>query len=200
VTRFGLVSIARRPRTRAGGCLSGGGVVVEAGGGVVEVGGGVVEVGGGAPPPDVGGGGGGGLDATAVATPMPRRAATAHAAATARSPPRNLALPTSTATFEPEMSISTRLQQLENPSSCASIALDINWKHTPVGRDTTALRSGVHRCAHRIVAVRRVRFRSPCKSQEMGPSTAIKRSVSCNSGLSPTSHSGMPTCAWNARC
>ena len=100
-----------------------------------------------------GGGGGPGVVASAVAAPTPSRAATAHAAATARSPPRNLDLPTSTATFEPEMPISSRLQELENSSSCASIALDINWKHTPVGRDTTVLWSGVRTmCATRVCA------------------------------------------------
>src|SRR6185437_1631807 len=67
-----------------------------------------------APPPvgpDAGGGeaggGGGGLEASAAAAPAHSSTAAKHAAASARSPMPDLEIPTSTATFEPEMSITS---------------------------------------------------------------------------------------------
>jgi hypothetical protein len=109
----GVVVTACRPETAAGACLSGGGGVevevdvdvdvdVDVVGVVWVVVGVVVDDGGGGVPPPVGGGGGG-VDASAVTAPAHRNAATAHAAASARSPLADLTIPTSTASFEPEM-------------------------------------------------------------------------------------------------
>jgi hypothetical protein len=184
--------------TRPGGVVSGGGA------GVVETGGDGVVEGGGEPPPlggGGGGGGGGGPSASAVAAPMPSRATTAHAAAAARSPPRILDLPTSTATFELEMPISTRLQQPENSSSCASRALDIDWKHTPVGRDTTALPRGVRvmcvTCVRVSRPVSQVCLQIPGNRQKQVPEFG---QYSVTLRLSAAQDSGMPFCARYARC
>src|SRR5689334_5484175 len=103
----GVVVTACRPETAAGACLSGGGGVevevdVDVVGVVWVVVGVVVDDGGGGVPPPVGGGGGG-VDASAVTAPAPRNAAAAHAAASTRSPLADLTIPTSTASFEPEM-------------------------------------------------------------------------------------------------
>ena len=73
------------------------------------------------------GGGGGGLDASATGAPEHAKTAAVHAAASARSPMPDLKIPTSTATFEPEMSITSSLLQPDNASSCASHPL------TPTG-------------------------------------------------------------------
>jgi hypothetical protein len=107
----GTVVIACRPETAAGGRRSGGGVVdveVDADVEVVVwvvvwvVVGAEVEAGGGGVPPPVGGGGGG-LDASAAPAPAHRTATAAHAAASARIPLTDLTIPTSTASFQPEM-------------------------------------------------------------------------------------------------
>src|SRR5439155_6600053 len=66
------------------------------------------------------GGGGGGLEARAAPAPAHRNAAAMHAAGSARGPMPDLEIPTSTATFEPEMPITSSLPQPENASSCAS--------------------------------------------------------------------------------
>ena len=116
----GVFVIACSPSTRPGARVSGGGVwVVDPAVGCVVA----VE---GPPPvgPDAGGGdaggGGGGLEASAAPTPAQSDAPARQAAANARSPMLDLEIPTSTATFEPEMSITSSLLQPENASSCAS--------------------------------------------------------------------------------